>query len=417
MDEITVFLEPRDLRYIDSHLKSIDGQTYPKQDLHLFIGATTTGATSRTVVEQYRDRNLGAYRDIILHDGVDDARRASIDYAIRRGTHYVMVDENIVLHPRTLTRLAGVGASVVAPLIHYDGIYSNFHADVDANGYYKGADSYFKILRREIVGLIQVPVVNGCYFIRNDCLSQVTYSDGSNRLPYVVFSDHLRRNLVPQYIDNRFNYGMSMNYAGKNDTEVRALDFLNNKNFYLNLARPGLGCSAPLRPGLKKGVVCDASWLATYLANEHYYLVSLLTEDYGFDVINCKSLHLCELNAIDDLNTYDVLVIAYERSASLPLDRIRAFKIYKLDDLVSYDDAYAGFCRFSSGIRTWSLARMPMPSVDISPTTMSFGCPIRRPLKAARGTRMSNSTKARYARSWRPGASPPIGRSDDTSPA
>lgn len=85
MDEITVFLEPRDLRYVDSHLKSIDGQTYPKHDLHLFIGATAINASSRAVIEQYWDRSLGAYWNIILHEG-----------------------------------------GGAAPLIHSDDIYSNF---------------------------------------------------------------------------------------------------------------------------------------------------------------------------------------------------------------------------------------------------------------------------------------------------
>jgi hypothetical protein len=96
-----------------------------------------------------------------------------------------------------------------------DGVYSNFHVDVTDNGYYKSSDRYFQILNGELRGVLNIPVVNGCYLIRSDRLKYVTYDDGSGRLQYVISSDVMRKNLVPQYIDNTFKYGVVVNYENR----------------------------------------------------------------------------------------------------------------------------------------------------------------------------------------------------------
>jgi hypothetical protein len=85
--------------------------------------------------------------------------------------------------------------------------YSNYHAEIDASGYYKECDQYQWILNRNVRGIIELPLVHCTYLIRADVLNDLTYQDATDRFEYVVFSDSARRAGVPQYYDNRQIYG------------------------------------------------------------------------------------------------------------------------------------------------------------------------------------------------------------------
>ena len=85
--------------------------------------------------------------------------------------------------------------------------YSNYHYDIDKNGYYKGHDLYQKVLNRHVKGIIEVPVVHCTYFINNKFLKDISYDDNSYRYEYVIFSDVLRKKNIKQYLDNRIFYG------------------------------------------------------------------------------------------------------------------------------------------------------------------------------------------------------------------
>lgn len=95
------------------------------------------------------------------------------------------------------------------------GVYSNFHAYVDDNGYYKDGENYWKILNRDLKGDFEVPVVHGCYVVRKHMVRCLRYSDGSCRAEYVILSAALRQALVRQYIDNTFDYGTILGYRRK----------------------------------------------------------------------------------------------------------------------------------------------------------------------------------------------------------
>jgi glycosyltransferase involved in cell wall biosynthesis len=91
---------------------------------------------------------------------------------------------------------------------------------------------------------------------------------------------------------------------------------------------------------IKKGIVCDIDWLFGYIAHEHYYLIMLLKDRYGFDIINSKAVDFRSADVIGALNKYDVLLIAYQGYVDISTDKISAYKIFKIDDLVSYDETY-----------------------------------------------------------------------------
>jgi hypothetical protein len=98
----------------------------------------------------------------------------------------------------------------VAPLlrsINPEAFYSNYHADITQNGYYKMCDEYEWFLHRRVRGLLEVPVVHATYLIRTDIASKLTYVDATRRHEYVVFSDSARKAGISQYLDNRQIYG------------------------------------------------------------------------------------------------------------------------------------------------------------------------------------------------------------------
>ncbi len=331
MDDITTFVSFSDMRYVGDYLRSIANQTYDKNRLHLFIDVSQLDEDGRVPIDQFLSLHRPNYGNVLVYSSsIEHAHQDALNYARHNQTDYFVADQNVILHPRTLKRLHDLNLEVVAPMLTYDGVYSNFHAYVDVNGYYQGGEQYWRILRREVKGIHQVPVVNACYFIRHDQLKYVRYKDGTGRLEYVVFSDYLRQNLVQQYIDNRLNYGIFVNYDGKDARELRDSAPSNNKDFFLNVGKT-----------TKKGVLCNSDWLSTYICVEHFYLTKGLQDSYGFDIINCNHLDFENAQAINDLNSYDVLLVMYHWYRKLPLHLLSCYKIYKMDDLLNnpvYDE-------------------------------------------------------------------------------
>ena len=138
-------------------------------------------------------------------------RNISLRRTIERDcAFYFVCDVDNFIRPETLRELVALNLPIVAPLLRAidpGGYYANFHAEVDANGYYKECDQYRWILHRWVRGIFEMPVVHCTYLIRADVLGDLTYEDGSSRYEYVVFSDSARKASVPQYLDNRQVYG------------------------------------------------------------------------------------------------------------------------------------------------------------------------------------------------------------------
>jgi hypothetical protein len=342
MDTLTLFIRPAARAHIDDYLACIGGQDYDKGKITLFVGANDLDEYCRTSLRSFLDNHGCYYRKVIIETGYD-CRARSIEHAIGTNTHYFWSDQNLVIHPHTLKRLYTIRLEVIAPMLVYDGTYSNFHADVDHNGYFRQSNYYSQIAKREIRGIFNVPVVNGCYWIDRDCLKYVAYDDGSGRHDYVIFSDILRKNLVPQYIDNTFNYGIMLSYSAKTEEEIDHADAVNNKHFFLNI---NSGALLDRNTRNRRGVICNMDWLSGYIILEHYYLIKMLQDEYQFDIINCQRLDFSSPQLIADLNNYSVLVIAYQGHVELPLDRISSYKLFKIDDLVSYNPEYDKLVEF-----------------------------------------------------------------------
>jgi hypothetical protein len=123
---------------------------------------------------------------------------------------YFVADLDNFLRPCTLRELVAANLPIVAPLLrHIDpgSPYSNYHAEIDQNGYYQESAQYHWVLNRWVRGLIEMPVVHCTYLLRADILDRVSYADDTGRHEYVVFSGSARKAGIPQYFDNRQVYG------------------------------------------------------------------------------------------------------------------------------------------------------------------------------------------------------------------
>src|SRR5271165_6851200 len=77
---------------------------------------------------------------------------------------------------------------------------------------------------------------------------------------------------------------------------------------------------------VKNGVICDIGWLSTYIAFEHYCLVELLHKEYGFDIIDTRELDFNEQVCINQLNSYNSILVAYQCDVDIPLERLSCYK-------------------------------------------------------------------------------------------
>ncbi|MFO1061421.1 MAG: glycosyltransferase family 2 protein [Dongiaceae bacterium] len=214
------------------YLRCIEALDYPKSRISLWIRTNNnTDGTERILrdwvarvgplyrsveldatdvaerVEQYREHEWNAVRFKVL----GRIRNASLQRALALGCDfYFVADVDNFLRPATLRELVALDLPIVGPLlrsIRPEAYYANYHAEVDANGYFASCDQYHWILARQVRGLIEIPVIHCTYLIRADVIPKLTYEDDTARHEYVVFSDSARRSGIPQYIDNRQVYG------------------------------------------------------------------------------------------------------------------------------------------------------------------------------------------------------------------
>lgn len=231
IDHVTIAILAKDKAHVlPLYLSCIENQTWPKEKTYLYIRTNNNNDDTASILQEWVKKVGSSYAGVYL-DSSDVAeqvqqykqhewnlvrfkvlgkvRQDSIDWAHKHDSHYFVVDCDNFIKPHTLEKLVQTDLPIVAPLLTTaePNLYSNYHAAIDANGYYAYSTAYIPILKREVHGLIQMPVVHSAYFIRHDVLDQIAYDDGSERYGYVIFSDNARKKQIAQYLDNREVYG------------------------------------------------------------------------------------------------------------------------------------------------------------------------------------------------------------------
>lgn len=210
------------------YLTCIEKQTLPKSQTYLYVRTNNNNDETAAILKNWLARVSHLYRGVYFDETdvperVQDfgkhewnhirfkvlgkIRQDSVDWARAHESHYFVADCDNFILPHTIQSLLEVNLPIVAPLLYSNCAYSNYHTAIDANGYHIDHRMYLPILNREIVGLIEQPVVHCTYLIRYEYLDQMTYDDNSWRYEYVIFSDNARKKGIKQYLDNRDVYG------------------------------------------------------------------------------------------------------------------------------------------------------------------------------------------------------------------
>ena len=174
---------------------------------HLYHAVEFDASDVAEKVEQYREHEWNATRFSVLGRIRNQSMRRALELSC---DFYFVADVDNFIRPATLPELVALDLPIVAPLLRSIApgeFYSNYHAEIDAAGYYRACDQYFWLLERRVRGVVEVPVVHCTYLVRADVAPNLTYEDATNRHEYVVFSDSARKAGIPQYLDNRQVYG------------------------------------------------------------------------------------------------------------------------------------------------------------------------------------------------------------------
>ena len=216
-------------KYLPLFLKCIESQTYDPKYIHIYIRTNNNTDKTENILSDWKDKVKDHYASIILiNDNVKEKverfsehewneerfrvlakiRQESVVYAINKNANYFVVDCDNFIVPSTLQDLIDSDKQVVAPILnHPSTLYSNFHHCITENGYYKNCSHYIPLVTKQNPGLHLCEVVHCTYFIKNEILNLINYSDGSSDYEYVIFSRICRKLNIEQYLDNRKSYG------------------------------------------------------------------------------------------------------------------------------------------------------------------------------------------------------------------
>jgi hypothetical protein len=252
---ITIAILAKDKAHtLPLYLQCIEDQTWPTQQTYLYIRTNNNNDNTTQLLHNWINEVGNRYAHIYFDDSDIDTqveqfgqhewnatrfkilgaiRQASIDWAYEHNSHYFVADCDNFIVAETIENMFKLNVPIVAPLLrcYTKKYYSNYHDIVDENGYYTPSVPYYEMLDQKIRGIIEVAVVHCTYFIRHELLANMCYNDQSLRYEYVIFSDCARKQLIPQYLDNRKIYGY-ISFA-ENKEELEAELFYNNKLFAL----------------------------------------------------------------------------------------------------------------------------------------------------------------------------------------
>jgi hypothetical protein len=235
--------------FLPIYLTCIYNQTYDKKNIHLYIRTNDNTDNTTTILKEFITAHGSEYGSVYYNeDNISEnlkkysehewnserfkilgkIRQDSIDYAKSIQADYFVIDCDNFIKPNTLEKMYQLRElGVIAPMLITDNHYSNYHYDIDVNGYYKNHDEYFTLRYRAKKGVYSVKVVHCVYFIHNCHLNDISYDDNSYRFEYVIFSDTLRKKQIEQYLDNRQEYGVICFSSSKEELT----NYLNKLNF------------------------------------------------------------------------------------------------------------------------------------------------------------------------------------------
>lgn len=228
-------------------MKCIEALDYPKSAINLHVRTNNNKDQTAAILKEWLDRVGDPYESVFFDDSdatisveqfgvhewnrsrfhvLNPIREASLQRTLELDCDfYFIAGVDNFIRPPTLKELVALNLPIGGPLLRNEiphRRYSNYHFDIDADGYFKDSAPYDWLLLQQVRGVIQVNVIHCTYLVRADVIPKLRYEDGSDRYDYVVFSASARAAGIPQYLDNRQIYG----YLTLEENEARSRELL-----------------------------------------------------------------------------------------------------------------------------------------------------------------------------------------------
>jgi len=210
--------------FLSDFLVNVQRLNYTRKRIHLFVHNSVEYHTTQvdTFLAKYGFQYASQQ---VVHSSINpmselEARNFALDKCRQLNCDYYLALDSVARLelPETLSVLIESNRTIVAPLLSRPGkLWSNFWAAITKDGYYARSHDYVDLVRRNRVGIWNVPHIMNAYliegnFIReslegNTKLNLSYYDKDFARKPILTFTHQLRNSNVFQYMINTHEFG------------------------------------------------------------------------------------------------------------------------------------------------------------------------------------------------------------------
>lgn len=145
--------------------------------------------------DKYPDQEEYKYWSPSHYEHVIELRQEALDYARYRWSDYLfMLDADVYLtEPNTLEFLVMKQEPIIAPMLHSQGMYSNFWGAMTPEFYYQRSDDYEQLVMRHEQGCFEVPMIHSAVLmdLRSQVSDHLTYDPARTTQHYVGPNDDI----------------------------------------------------------------------------------------------------------------------------------------------------------------------------------------------------------------------------------
>ncbi len=211
---------------LPAFLKCIENLSYNKNLITIYVNTNDNSDNTQEILEAWIAKNKSHYQRVIFENHHVPPTLISSDSEINtakirnislqkakecQSDFYFAADCNVLIAPYTLKYLVKKDKPIIAPMLRGipepAEIQSTFFSEIDPNGYYKENPNYWRILSREIMGTIKVPLVHQVYLIKSEYIDKLSYTGNPSEFEFINFSRNARKRNVDQYVCNEKDFG------------------------------------------------------------------------------------------------------------------------------------------------------------------------------------------------------------------
>ncbi|KAH8411190.1 hypothetical protein KR222_010054, partial [Zaprionus bogoriensis] len=217
---------PQAVPFLDLCLTNIDKLNYPKDHLHLFM--YTNVPLHDDLLKSYAENQGKKYASakyVLSLDELDESagRQLALDKAKLKHSDYLFVVDGDahIDDSEVLRELLKMNKQFAAPLFskHHE-LWSNFWGALSEGGFYARSHDYVDIVKRDLLGIFNVPHVTSIYLVKHSAFDAIKY-EHKDFDPDMAMCESLRNAGVFMYINNQRYYGHLVNADNFNSTVTR----------------------------------------------------------------------------------------------------------------------------------------------------------------------------------------------------